>query len=131
MKVAGIIIVLVVLLVFCGYLIWLAKDQIGKVFSKKSPKADLPKVKPDGDNIKVRFVVGKDKVVVFTYNTKDKKLTVKGKETDCFNGVKAIKAADDTVYFSVENTGKLYQLKGEKIIDVFAKVEADDDDDWD
>ena len=43
-----------------------------------------------------------------------------------------VKAADGTVYFCVEDTGKLYQLNGKKIVDVFDKDEFDDDeDDWD
>lgn len=133
MKTAGIIFTTIAIIAILAVGIYLL---IGKLKEKgfgikKSAKAELPKTKVDGDNIKVKFVVD-ELVTVFNYDTNEKKLTVKGKEKDTANGIKAIKAADGTVYFCVEDTGKLYQLNGKKIVDVFDKDEFDDDeDDWD
>ena len=119
---------MVAIIVMAGVLLY---GKLKGRFIKKARKDAMPKIKVDGDNIKVRFLID-DGITVFNYDTKNKKITVKGKEKDVANGIKAILAADDTVYFAVEETGKLYQLKNEKINDVFAKDEFDeDDDDWD
>lgn len=122
-------IVVVVILIGVLYFLWGKLKANGFAFNK-TVAFEVPKTKVDGDNIKVRFVV-EDTVTVFNYDTKDKKITVKGKEREYAGGVLAIKAADGTVYFCIEDTGMLYQLKDKKIVYAFATDEFDDDDEWD
>jgi hypothetical protein len=124
-----VVVVLLVILVGILYFLW-GKLKDSDFSFKKSKTIEMPKTKVDGDNIKIRFVV-EDTVTVFNYDTKDKKITVKGKEREYAGGVLAIKAADGTVYFCVEDTGMLYQLKGKNIVDAFATDEFDDEDEWD